>query len=166
MLTSIADASFLLDWARYSKRDLIFRVFNLIWLPESVLAEIKSEPTISWLANNLAADRMAIYPEIRDVRDEALRIIELSRAYPARTLDYPEAVCLAIGKAEGFIVLSENGGAYAAQFIYLKEVKVWRAFEVLLELLRGEFIEKSEFHRYQEETFHIFSRKDLERIGL
>ena len=51
-----------------------------------------------------------------------------------------------------------------SQFLYLKDVKVWRAFEVLLELYNRGMIEKDEFMRYQADTFHEFPKKDMERI--
>jgi len=163
---AVADTSFLIDWARYSGRDLLFNVFSVVFIPESVLSETRSEGTIMWIARNMAEDRFVIFTETPDVRERALELIELSRRYPVRRVDYPEAVCLAIGEGRGYIVLSENGGAYAAQFIYLRGVRVWRAFEVLLELMNRGLIGVEEFIRYQEETLHIFSRRDLERVGL
>ena len=46
---AIADTSFLIDWAKYSKRDLLFKIFDTVWLPEAVLNEIKSENTVMWV---------------------------------------------------------------------------------------------------------------------
>jgi hypothetical protein len=162
-ISAVADTSFLIDWARYTKRDLLFSIFK-VSIPESVLGEIKSENTISWIAQKLAEENMYLFTETSDLREEAFRIIEMSRRYPVKSIDYPEAVCIAIGRKHNYIVLSENGGAYMSQFIYLKDVKVWRAFEVLLELYNRKMIDKDEFIKYQVDTFHEFPRKDVERI--
>ena len=53
--------------------------------------------------------------------------------------------------------------AYLAQFFTVKDVKVWRAFEVLVELLRLGKIVK-DFLKYQEETNHKFPKRDLEKV--
>jgi hypothetical protein len=42
---AIADTCFLIDWARY--RDILFKVFNVVFTPETVLREVKSEGTIT-----------------------------------------------------------------------------------------------------------------------
>jgi hypothetical protein len=162
-IKAVADTSFLIDWARYTKRDLLFSIFT-VSIPESVMGEIKSENTISWVAQKLAEEKMYLFTETPDLREEAFRIIEISRGYPVKSIDYPEAICMAIGRKYGYIVLSENGGAYMSQFLYLKDVKVWRAFEVLLELYNRGMIGKDEFMRYQADTFHEFPKKDMERI--
>ncbi|MEM4970067.1 MAG: hypothetical protein QXE01_02315 [Sulfolobales archaeon] len=114
----------------------------------------------------MVRDRIALFTETPEIREEAMRIMRISRRYPVRSIDYPEAICLSIGKALGITVLSENGGAYASQYIYLKGIRVWRAFEVLLELYRRGLIDVSEFIRYQEETHHRFSRRDLRVLGI
>jgi len=43
---AIADTSFLVDWARYGKRDPIFQVFDVVYVPESVLRELKYPPAV------------------------------------------------------------------------------------------------------------------------
>ncbi len=136
-----------------------------MWIPEPVLNEVKSEGTLSWITNKLAEGKFALFPELGNYRDEALRLMELSTRYPVRRLDYPEAYCIAVSSDRGYVVLSENGGAYASQFLYAR-ARVWRAFEVLAELLRMGLIDKSEFYKYERETLHRFSRRDLERLGL
>jgi predicted nucleic acid-binding protein len=161
---AVADTSFLIDWAKYSKRDLLFKLFNTVFIPESVLNEIKSEATIMWIASSMAIEKMAVFTETSELEREALQLIELSRSYPLKSIEYPEAICLALGKTRNYIVLSENGGAYAAQFAYLTEVKVWRAFEVLYELLKMKLIPKEDFYRYQNETFHLFSKQDMRKL--
>ncbi|AFA39967.1 hypothetical protein Pogu_1940 [Pyrobaculum oguniense TE7] len=162
---AIADTSFLIDWARYSKRDLLFHVFQLVWIPEPVLAEVKSAATLEWLSRSLASGKMALFPELAEFREAALRLISFSRRYPVRGVDYPEAYCLSVAETRGYVVLSENGGAYAAQFLYSR-ARVWRAFDVLIELMGRGLLSKEDILKYQEETAHRFSKRDLQRLGL
>ncbi|MGC9020673.1 MAG: hypothetical protein ACP5KE_05635 [Candidatus Methanodesulfokora sp.] len=61
-ISAVADTSFLIDWARYTKRDLLFSIFK-VSIPESVLGEIKSENTISWVAQKLAEENMYLFTE-------------------------------------------------------------------------------------------------------
>ena len=75
---AIADASFIIDWARYSRRDLLFKVFDVVWIPEPVLGELRSERSVMWVAEKLAAGVMALFPELPNYRDEALRLMEMS----------------------------------------------------------------------------------------
>ena len=96
---------------------------------------------------------------------EATPVMEMSGRYPVRRLDYPEAYCIAVAGDRGYTVLSENGAAYAAQFLYAR-ARVWRALEVLIELEKRGFIDKSEIYRYEEETKHKFPRRDLQMLGL
>nr|KJR73775.1 MAG: DNA-binding protein [Thermoproteus sp. AZ2] len=157
---AIADTSFLVDWARYSKRDLLFRVFDVVWIPEAVLGEVRSEPTLTWISEGLASGSMSLMPELPEYREEAFRLMEASRRY--KRLDYPEAYCIAVAAARGLIALSENGAAYMAQYTIVN-ARVWRAFEVLWELRRRGLIGSDEVYIYQDETRHKFPRVDLER---
>ncbi|MCU7787828.1 DNA-binding protein [Pyrobaculum sp. 3827-6] len=160
---AIADASFLIDWARYGKRDLLFDVFEVVWVSEPVLAELHSEGTVMWVSENMARGRIALFPELPNYREEALRLMELSGRYPVRRLDYPEAYCIAVAGDRGFVVLSENGAAYASQHLYAR-ARVWRALEVLGELARRGLVGRDDFLIYERETRHKFPRRDLERI--
>jgi|YelNatPaOPRAMG01_1025707.scaffolds.fasta_scaffold08264_10 predicted nucleic acid-binding protein len=161
---AFADSSFLIDWARYSKRDLLFAIFSTVWVPEAVLNEIRSERTLSWVTEKMALGVIALFPDLPNHRETALRLMEESSRYPVRRLDYPEAYCIAVASDRGYIVLSENGAAYAAQFLYAR-AKVWRALEALLELIRRGLVEREEVYRYERETLHKFPRRDLERLG-
>ena len=49
---AIADTCFLIDWAYWRHRDVLFKVFNVVFVPESVLREVKSEYIIEWIASS------------------------------------------------------------------------------------------------------------------
>ncbi|QXJ32325.1 DNA-binding protein [Saccharolobus shibatae] len=169
-MIAVADTSFLIDWVRYSKRDLIFQLFNLIYLPDSVFNEVRSERTLLWIAQGLENNKLAIFPELPQIREEALRLVYETRRLPVRPVDYPEAYCVAVGKAEGYTVLTENGGAVALVNYYkeYRDVKIMRALEVLIQLHNRGLITdiRNEIEEYNKQTGHRFSSKDLSGYDL
>jgi predicted nucleic acid-binding protein len=96
-MIAITDTSFLIDWVKYTRRDLIFKLFELIYIPESVFNEVRSEITLLWIAEGLENNKMAIFPEISELRNEALRLILETRRLPIRPVDFPEAYCVVVG---------------------------------------------------------------------
>jgi hypothetical protein len=156
----------LVDWARYSNRDLLFELFDVVHVPESVLREIKLPPAVDWVAEGLASDKMALFTETPDLEEEARRIMAMSRSRPLKRVDFPEAVCLAAGLRFGYVVLTENGGAYFAPRVLGIAVEVWRAFEAIVEAWRAGHISDvvEELRRYERETLHLFRRRDWEYI--
>lgn len=172
---AIADTCFIIDWARYRNREIIFKVFDIVFVPESVLREIRSGTTISWVARGLASGKLSLYTESEDEIEEARALITRSRRISHMIpVDLPEALCLVIGRRRGYIVLTENKGAIMATDIIdeYRGVTVWRALEILLTaqlegVLRIECSDSSKvFKEYEEDTLHIFPRRDLiEAVG-
>jgi len=169
LASSIADTSFIIDWVRYSKNKYLFKIFDLVYIPESVLAEIRSERTLIWISEGLEEGKLAVFPELPDISREALDLVARSRRFPVRPVDYPEAFCLVVGKRFNLVVLSENGGVLALRS-YDPEyygVEVWRAIDVLYKLWRLNYVNsfKEELELYQQETRRAYSRRDLIRYG-
>ena len=169
----IADTCFLIDWARYRNKDILFKIFDLVFISETVLREIKSDLTISWIASKLAENKLAFYTETDDEIEEARRLVLLSREIPHMiSIDLPEALCLVVGRRRNFTVLTENKGAIMATEVFeeYKDVIVWRALEVLLVAHLERMIDidckdpLKHFRGYQEDTLHIFSNKDLDEV--
>jgi len=167
---AIADTCFLIDWSYWSYRDALFKLFRTIFVPETVLREVKSERAVEWIATALAGGQLALYTEAPDVMALATRIVERSRLVPGlRGVDLPEAICLAVGKLRGYVVLTENRGAImAVDFLdELSGVVVWRALEVIREAIKRGFISgdpEQVFKLYEEETKHRFPRAELEAV--
>jgi len=163
---AIADTSFLVDWARYGRRDLLFQIFDVVYVPESVLRELKYPPAVDWVAESMASDKMALFTETAELEGEARRTMAMGRGRPLKRIDFPEALCLAAGLRFGYVVLTENGGAYFAPRFLGLNVTVWRAFELLLEAWRRGLVEDlaAELRRYEEETLHLFRRRDWELV--
>ena len=169
---AVADTCFLIDWARYRRRDILFRLFRVVFVPEQVLNEVKSENTIAWIAHGLAQGVLALYTPSSDEVEEAHRLIEQSHLHPQMPpMDLPEALCLVVGRRRGYIVLTENRAALLAPRLLreLRGVRVWRALEILLEAARRGIIRpdcdnpRSLFDEYSNDTLHIFPSKALNR---
>ncbi len=108
---AVADTCFLIDWARYRHRDILFQVFRTVFVPEDVLNEIRSENTVTWVADALAHDKLSLYTPLADEVEEARRLVEESRLnsrMPA--VDLPEALCLAIGRRRAILFSRRIGG--------------------------------------------------------
>jgi len=167
LANAIADSSFIIDWVRYSKSKLLFKLFNVIYIPESVLAEIRSERSLLWIAEGLEDGRLAVFPELPDLSREAINLVAKSRRYPVRPVDYPEAFCLVAGRRLDLVVLTENGGAVALREYdpEYSNIEVWRAIDALYKLWRLGYISsfREELELYQLETKHIYSKRDLEK---
>ncbi len=167
---AVSDTCFLIDWVRYRRRDILFKLFKAVFIPEEVLNEVKSEDTISWIANELSKDHLVLYTSVRDEVEEARELIELSRSIPQLpSLELPEALCLVIGRRRGYVVLTENRAALLVpKFISkYKDVKVWRSLEVVLNAVINGVLTincddvYSVFREYSEDTFHLFPSKAL-----
>jgi len=168
-LIAVADTCFIIDWARYSNRHVLFKVFNRVLIPRQVLDEVRSEATIDFLATGLAEGGLVYYEPTPEVIVEADELVREILAKPAlRRVELPEAVCLVMGRRYGYIVLTENLGALMAVkgLARLKGVTVWRTLEVLAQAfkqgyLKGDF--KAEVAKFSRETMHIFREEDVER---
>jgi len=174
-LKAVADTCFLIDWAYYRHKEALFDLFKAIYVTESVLNELSDEPVISWVSEELARGRMGLLSESPDVSSEAYRLMFLSRReVRLRDLDYPEAVCLVLGKMLDLVVLTENRAAVMAPFFLeeCRDLNVWRALEVIRELILRGIIEcapnetsvRVPFEEYMLDTRHLFSPSELKRV--
>ncbi|BCS93477.1 hypothetical protein [Metallosphaera javensis (ex Sakai et al. 2022)] len=50
-IRAIMDTSFLIDWTKYDKRDLLFSCYEIVFITESVLNEIRTEVPLIWVSN-------------------------------------------------------------------------------------------------------------------
>ncbi len=171
---AIADTCFLIDWARYRRRDILFELFSTVFVPEQVLGEIVSEETVKWVADSLAERKLSLYVAPSIIVNEALKLVDAMASLTwTRRVELPEAVCLSVGRKHGYTVLTENRGALQAVEVlpeYLN-VKVMRAIDVLAEAVSTSKIAVSSIEEaetilveYEKDTKHRFPRKDVERI--
>ncbi|MCD6084641.1 MAG: hypothetical protein J7J20_03775 [Desulfurococcales archaeon] len=169
---AIADTCFLIDWARFRRRNVLFKLFRTVFVPEDVLNEVRSEQTVAWIAEGLSRDRLALYTPSRNEVEEARALVEESRLKPQLpSIDLPEAICLVAGRRRGYVVLTENRGALLAPK-YMREysgVTVWRALEIILNAVMADVVSidcsrpEEIFDEYSSDTLHIFPAKALSR---
>ncbi len=169
---AVADTCFLIDWARYRGRNVLFRLFKTVFVPEQVLEEVRSDNTISWIAEAMARDDLSLYTPTTSEVEEAMRLVEESRLHPRLpALDIPEALCLVVGRRRGYVVLTENRAALLAPGILSEYsgVTVWRSLEVLLNAVLTGALEpdcgdpEKPFREYSEDTLHVFPSKALRK---
>jgi len=169
---AIADTCFLIDWARFRRKDMLFKLFKAVFVPEDVLNEVRSEETIAWISSALSRDYLALYTPSRDEVNEARQLIEESRLKPHMpSVDLPEAICLVVGRRRGYVVLTENRGALLIPKFMSRYsgVAVWRSLEVILNAILEGVVEidcskpGELFSEYSRDTLHIFPTKALNR---
>lgn len=167
---AVMDTSFLIDWVKYDNRDLLFKHYDVVFITESVLNEIRTEVPLLWVSEWMAKGRIKVLEETADVRRKAISIVEATRGAPIRSADYPEAVCLVFGKELGVDVLTENGGVFAAKELLedYRDVNVYRAIDVLYMLFKeGLIIDfTSEVKKYINSTKHTYTRDILGKYGV
>jgi len=165
---AIADTCFLIDWSAWRRRDLLFELFTAVFVPESVLMEVRRESTLEWIADSLSRGSLALLTETPDLVERARQLIEKSRQVPGlRGIDLPESLCLVVGRSRGYVVLTENRGALMAADVLeeLEGVEVWRALEVIEEGIRRSLLSGFDpFLEYERDTGHRFPKADLERV--
>ena len=164
MIGSI-DTCFLIDWARYRRREMLERMFEYIYVTEDVLAEIYSDTTLEYVSETLARGFLVIYPFRREAEPIVRRAVELSARDPRiPVLDPPEAFALAIACREGGVCLTENRGVLLLVRYYeeFREVEVWRSLELLEYAHRIHLVKdlEGELEAFSEDTGHVFPKKE------
>jgi len=170
---AISDTCFIIDWSYYRKREVLIELFQTILLPEQVLEEVEDEKVISWISKNLASGKMLLFtPSPLDLRRAEELMLEVATRPHMKRIEMPEALCLVIGSRLNAIILTENRGALLVPKVMKKwrRVKVWRALETIKEAIKRGYIKvfseedvRKTFREYEEDTGHIFPRRDLIR---
>ncbi len=157
------DTCFLIDWARYRRREILAKLFDYCFIVDEIFREIKSEYTIRYISKLLEEGFLVIYPFKDRLEDIIRKLIDISARDPRiKTLDPPETYALAIGLYENAIVLTENKGVLNLTRLYpeYSNVKVWRSVEVLREAYNKGLIRDfyEELRNYEVDTGHKFPR--------
>ncbi|MCK4614898.1 MAG: type II toxin-antitoxin system VapC family toxin [Thermoplasmata archaeon] len=168
-MIGVIDACFIIDWSRYRRKEILKKVFRKLYITESVLGELKSESTISFVGDMIADEYLALF----DISSEHPDVIDLMSGYNARNIepniDAPEATALVLALVSGSkYLLSENKATYSASlFERFEDIEVWGAMDVIKEaILRGVLATsdpKKYFDEYSIDTSHSFKRTSLER---
>jgi predicted nucleic acid-binding protein len=160
MKIGVIDTSFLIDWARYSKRDLLSKVYDKIIILSKILDEIKSEITLIYVVSEMEK-QFFIYVDITSqIENRAMEIV--NQSLKSKRVDLPEALCLAYAENFGYDVLTENMGAIRFPSL----VKKIKAIDVLAEMYANCLIDdlKEEIENYMRETKHKYSDEEIWRV--
>jgi len=170
---AVSDTCFLIDWAKYSKRDILFKLFLAVYIPEEVLNEVISENVLKWIVSMLRQRKFILYTARGPELDEARRIMDYMARIPwIRSIETPEAICLALGYLYGYTVITENIGAHQAVDVIpgYKRVRVMKSLTILKEAIIKGYISTSieeierVFEEYEVETKHLFPIDELTRV--
>ena len=169
----VMDACFVIDWARWRRRDLLWRVFSTGFIPEPVLREVSTPTPLRALREWMVAGWLTVYPTSRELEDEAIGLIlEMRRDPRIPRIDPPEAICVAIARRIGAVVLSENRGvlrAYQLARERLAPVVVWNSLRLLAHLYARGLAAASSFldlvREYEDEARHAFSRREVMMVA-
>ena len=172
MRTAVLDACFIIDWARYEKRELLKSLFDRAFIHRDVLNQLVSERAISLASKWLGEGFLAIYPWMDSDEDVALRLISQLSAMPEiPMLERPDVLCLVIALRTRSCLLTENKGILRAVEFHpdLSDVKVLTAIDILESLVIEGILQINsiddyiaEVRAYEAQTGHIFSRKRLD----
>jgi len=177
-MIGVLDACFIIDWSKYSNKSLIQELFDIIYIHEETLAQLKSEDSIQLISNLLSKDKLRIYPwsDLDEEKYAKLRD-EISGDPRIPSLERPDLLCLIISHDINGILLSENTGIHRIVNFHpeYRKVEVWTAAEVIENLIYKGLIKISSpedfltfIKEYEDETRHKFKSeriiKCLERI--
>uniref|UniRef100_A0A7C3SM55 DNA-binding protein n=1 Tax=Thermofilum pendens TaxID=2269 RepID=A0A7C3SM55_THEPE len=173
-MLGVADACFLIDWARFRRRELLANLFELVFVHEEVLAQIRSPSAIDFVSRLLARGALRLYPwsaaeeELYvQIRDE----VALDPRIPS--LERPDLLCLVIAYRTGGALLTENLGVLRVVQFHptYSRVSAWTALEVLEQMVYKGLAEVrsvedfiSLVSEYCEDTKHVFSSRRMGEV--
>ena len=169
----VLDACFIIDWARWTGRNLLWKVFSFGFVPELVLREIATPQPLKVLREWMSAGFLTVHPSSRELEDEALRFIVEARKNPKiPRIDPPEAACVALARRVGAVVLTENRGvvrAYEVARESLAPAIVWNSLRLLAHFYAAGVVVSRGFEElvsgYEQEVKHAFSRREVARVA-
>ena len=172
-MLGVLDACFIIDWSRYRRRKLLSKLFDIMYIHEEVLAQIRSIVAIEYVTELMARGTLRLYAWSDTDEVEFVRLREEVSSDPRiPAVERPDILCLIIAKSLNAILLSENVGIhrivqYSPRY---KDANVWTALEVLENMVYKELItirNEEEFldyiREYEEDTAHKFRRKRVEK---
>ena len=172
MMLGVADSCFLIDWARFGRRELLANLFEAIFVHEEVLAQLRSPSAVDFASRLLARGVLRLYPWSLAEEELYLRLrdeVALDPRIPS--LERPDLLCLVIAYETGAVLLTENLGILRVIQFHptFSRVTAWTALEVLEQLVYRELAEVRSVGdflnlvaEYCEDAKHVFSRKRLE----
>ena len=175
-MIAVIDTCFIIDWARYRRKNILTKLFKLILIHEEVLAQIRSPITINFISNLLSQGVVKLYPWSSREEEAFNRLREeivLDPRIPA--LERPDILCLIMAYMSNSILLSENKGILRVIAFHPKysAIKVWTALEVLENAVYRGLLKINDIKNflqlvkeYEEDTKHFFNRTRMNIIEM
>ncbi|RLF13691.1 MAG: hypothetical protein DRJ66_07385 [Thermoprotei archaeon] len=171
-MLGVLDACFIIDWSRYRRRKLLSKLFDIMYIHEEVLAQIRSTIAIEYVTELMMRGILRLYAWSDADETEFIRLRDDVSSDPRiPAVERPDILCLIIAKALNAILLSENVGIhriveYNPRY---RNVSIWTALEVLENMVYKGLItirDEEEFldyiREYEEDTAHKFRRRRIE----
>ncbi len=171
MLSAVADTCFLIDWARFRRRDLLTKLFNKIVVTQHILDEVRSNYTIEYIASLIASDKLLVYPITPSVERFVMDLVSFALRDPRiPRVDEPELYALAIGYLLKLPVLTENRGAIRLAQLHpeLVNLEIYGALEILEKAIADKLVNVDSclelFMEYTNDTKHSFPKRRLNKV--
>jgi hypothetical protein len=173
-MLGVADACFLIDWARFRRRELLASLFEAILIHEEVLAQLRSPSAIDFASRLLARGALRLYPWSEAEEELFIKLrdeVALDPRIPS--LERPDLLCLVIAYRAGASLLTENLGVLRVVQFHptFSRVTAWTALEVLEHLVYGGLAEVRSVEdflgivsEYCEDTKHVFSSRRMREV--
>lgn len=169
----VLDACFLIDWADYSRNEILKNIFKKIVVSDEVWKEIVSEHAAEllglWYAEGFFHKVIMTGEEMREVDELLIKSYEHPEI---GGLHKAEATAIVYARRRGFnIVLSENKGVkrVTSNIEEYKPITIWGAIDILKEAMIRNFLQvenENDFDfyldEYSEQTKHWFKKRTRE----
>jgi hypothetical protein len=169
----ILDACFVIDWARWRRRNLLKELFSMGFIPEITLREIITEKPLKMVRDLVTDGWLTAYPHSRELEEEAMRLIlDLRKDPRIPRIDPPEATCVVLARRFGLAVLTENRGIIRAYRLFedrFHPAVVLNSLRLLAHIfvrgLAGETSFSDLINEYERDSSHSFSLLEVRTVA-
>ena len=170
MGSAVVDTCFLINWARFSRRDLLRELFDRLFMPEPTFSEVKSEAALSLASEWLAKRFLVLTPVLPANEREVELLLRFVAEHPQLpSIDPPELYGFILAKRLGLPFLTDNKAPkrVALALESYSSVVVLDSLDVLkLAAETGSASLAELVDAFTRETGFRFSRTRLREVGL
>ena len=169
MASAVIDTCFLINWAKFSKRDKLKLVFDRLFMPEPTFSEVKSDTALS-LASEWLSRRFLVLTPIMPTDEPGIEaILRLVASRPELpSIDPPELYAFVLAKRLDIPLLTDNKAPKRISLASeeFSSVLVLDSLDVL-KLVAERGLDLAELvELFMADTGFRFSKKRLAEIGI
>ena len=165
--TAVIDTCLLINWAHFSEKDILKKLFQRLFIPEKTYPEIKTIVATRVAAQWMTKRFLIITPVLTKDENEVVKVLDVAARYPELpTLDLPELYAFVLAKRLKIPLLTDNKAPkrLAEVTTEYSDVTVYDSLDLLKLTFHGEvLIEKVK--RFMQDTSFFFSKHKLGEIG-